>query len=282
MNKLTIFGAGGMLGYAVEEYFGRHGYNVNPIYRSDFDIGTDSHDRLRDLLRNTDVVINCAGVIKPRIAANSTEEVIRINSVFPNNLAKVCNEANILCFHITTDCVYSGKKGNYDELALVDAEDLYGLSKSGGDSADCMVLRTSIIGEEKGNNRSLLEWVRSQAGNEVNGFTNHSWNGVTTLYLAECIEYIVNNNLYRKGIFHIYSPKAVNKYELLQILDKVYELRLNIKPIEANNFCDRSLFSNQVMSSIVCRKTIEEQVFEMKEFFETVSVDIPNQELQMI
>ena len=273
MNKIIVFGANGMLGYAVSEYFGRKDYDVVKLSRNEFDIANDSHDQLSNLVDGAYAVINCAGVIKPRIKDMSIEDVLTVNSIFPRNLAKACKAVDVKCFHITTDCVYTGNKGKYSETDMFDADDLYGLSKSGGDAAECMVLRTSIIGEEKGQSRSLLEWAKSQAGKEVNGFTNHRWNGVTTLYLAEVIESIVSNNLYQRGLFHIHSPNTVDKYELLQILDKGYQLDLEITPVEANSFCDRSLTSNKDLSSIVCRKTIEEQVFEMKEFFNRNKVE---------
>jgi dTDP-4-dehydrorhamnose reductase len=233
--------------------------------------------KLEIFLDDADVVINCAGVIKPTIAKNSIEDVLKINSMFPRNLAKFCNRKGIKCFHITTDCVYTGRKGNYDESDYFDAGDLYGLSKNAGENKDCMTLRTSIIGEEKGQSRSLLEWAKSQAGKEVNGFTNHKWNGVTTLYLAEVIETILLNNLYQKGIFHIHSPNTVNKYELLQIFNDVYDLNLKINPVEAEEAVNRSLSSLYELTSKVCTRTLGEQIAAMREFF---NAGIPATELK--
>lgn len=267
MRKIMVIGSTGMLGYAVSSYFKSKGYEVIEISRNQYDIANDPMSKFENYLNGVDVVINCAGVIKPTIAKNTIENVLKINSLFPRNVAKLCDRKGIKCFHITTDCVYSGKKGNYTEEDYFDADDLYGLSKNAGETKDCMVLRTSIIGEEKGNNRSLLEWAKSQAGKEVNGFTNHLWNGVTTLYLAEIIETILIKNLYQKGIFHIYSPNTVNKYELLEIFNKVYNLNLRINPVEAKEAVDRSLISIYPLSSQIVNKNIENQVKEMREFF---------------
>lgn len=268
MNTIAVIGSTGMLGYAVSEYYESKKYTVKKISRKEFDIAQDEISCLEELLKNADVVINCAGVIKPMIAKNTSEDVIKINSIFPRNLANLCSKKNIKCFHITTDCVYSGKKGNYDEKDYFDAEDLYGLSKNAGENKDCMVLRTSIIGEEKGQSRSLLEWAKSQAGKEVNGFTNHRWNGVTTLYLAEVIKNILRDNLYQKGLFHIHSPNTVNKYELLQLFDKTYELNYSrINAEIAADAIDRSLHTIYPLSSKVCIKTLEQQIREMREFF---------------
>jgi len=269
MNKILVIGAGGMLGYAVSEYFEKKGFEVKELRRNEFDIANDSLEKLDLFVEGCDIVINCAGVIKPRIEEMSIEDVLKVNSVFPKNLARLCKSKKIKCIHITTDCVYSGEKGAYDEDDYFDAEDVYGMTKLAGENSnDCMILRTSIIGEEKNQSRSLLEWALGQKGKEVNGFTNHLWNGVTTVYLAEVIENIVNNQFYQEGLFHIHSPNTVDKYELLQIFNKVYDLELNINATEGGLAVDRSMSSKYDLSSKVATKTISEQVNEMRAFFE--------------
>ncbi len=275
MNKFGVIGAGGMLGYAVSNYFLSKGEDVVAISRNEFDIVKDPINKLESLKAECSVVINCAGVIKPQIAKNSIEDVLRVNSIFPKNLALLCNKMNILCFHITTDCVYTGTKGSYNENDSFDADDLYGMTKNAGEAGRCMVLRTSIIGEEKGQSRSLIEWARSQRGKKVNGFVNHFWNGVTTVHLAEVIEKILDQYLYNDGIYHIHSPNPVSKKELLEILNGVYELNLDISPTEASQFCDRTLGSKYSLSKMLCVKPIHLQVAEMKEFFETVQTPVP-------
>ncbi|NMB81248.1 MAG: SDR family oxidoreductase [Ignavibacteria bacterium] len=273
MEKIMVIGASGMLGYAVSSYFKTNDYDVVEITRAQFDIANDPIKKLELYMEGVGVVINCAGVIKPTIQNNTLENVLKINSIFPRNLAKLCNRLEIKCFHITTDCVYTGKKGKYSEDDYFDADDLYGLSKNAGENKDCMTLRTSIIGEENGNSRSLLEWAKSQAGKEVNGFTNHLWNGVTTLYLAEVIETILTNNLYEKGLFHIHSPNTVNKYELLQIFNREYELNLKINAVEAKESVDRRLSTLYNLSSVVCTKLIQNQVEEMRRFFSLLRIE---------
>ena len=265
--KVTVFGANGMLGYAVSEYFTSQGEDVIRVSRQDFDIANQPHNEIKQFLKDSDVAINCAGVIKPRIKDMSVEDVLTVNSLFPKNFARICNDMKIKSFHITTDCVYTGMKGNYSEHDLFDADDLYGLSKSGGDFAEAMVLRTSIIGEELNKNRSLLEWAKNQKGKEVFGFTNHWWNGVTTLQLSKIIKKIISDDLYRKGLFHISSPDYVTKLELLQIFNDVYDLNLTINPKKADKAVDRRLTSVCDLSEKVSDLTISEQVKEMKEFF---------------
>lgn len=270
MKNVLVLGSTGMLGYAVSKYFEEKEYNVTKISRKEFDIAKDPISKFKGFLENTDAVINCAGVIKPRIDQMSIEDVLKVNSIFPKNLAKLCKSKDIKCIHITTDCVYSGEKGSYNENDYFDADDVYGMTKlAGEDGENCMVLRTSIIGEEENQSRSLLEWAISQKNKEVNGFTNHLWNGVTTVYLAEIIEKIITSNLYTEGVYHIHSPNCIDKYELLQIFDKVYDLGLIINATEGGTSVDRSMSSISNLTEKVVTKDISKQVDSMKEFFRT-------------
>ena len=270
---VAVVGAGGMLGYAVAEYFGRTGAPVIAVGRQQFDIARDPIAKLERLVGPAGSIINCAGVIKPMIARTSVEDVLRVNTVFPHNLAQLGLRLDKPVFHVTTDCVYSGSRGGYDESDLFDADDLYGLSKNGGDFANAMVLRTSIIGEERGTGRSLLEWARSQRGQAVSGFLNHRWNGVTTLHLAEVVHRIVEEGLYRRGLFHVYSPAVVTKFELLDLINQVYGLNLTIRPVEAPSACDRSLASRHDLSRRLCVKSLRQQLDDMRQFFAAPAAD---------
>lgn len=267
MKNILILGANGMLGYGASEYFKRRGYNLTKLSRKDFDVIKSDIEDLTKFVQNADLVINCIGVIKPMISKNSDLDVIKINGVFPRNIAKLCKKLNVKMIHVATDCVYSGKKGNYTESDYFDADDLYGISKICGDFSECMVLRTSLIGPEKDAQRSLLEWAFRQKGKAVNGFTNHKWNGVSTIYFAEIIDNIIKNNLYKEGLFHIGSPNIVTKYELLKIFNDVFNLNMTITAVESSVFCDRSLNSVYKLSGKVSKKTIEQQVSELKLFF---------------
>lgn len=266
MKNIIVLGSGGMLGYGVSSYFSKQGYNVTGLQRKDFDAAKQDVTALGKYLE-TDLVINCIGIIKPMIDKNTPIDVLKVNSVFPVNLALLCRSKNVKLIHVATDCVFSGKTGKYIETDFFDADDLYGISKNGGDRAECMVLRTSFVGPENGRSRSLLEWAFSQKGKSVNGFTNHRWNGVSSLYFAEIIEKIVKDNLYEEGIHHIYSPDTVTKYELLQIFDRVFNLGLKISPTEASEKCDRSLSSIHKLSSKIVTETIESQMAGLKKFF---------------
>jgi len=268
--KILVIGNKGMLGIAVYSYFKSKSYDVIGVSRNEFDIAKDDISKILPLITQSDIVINCSGVIKPRIKDMSIEDVIKINSIFPRNLGKICKDLGRFSVHITTDCVYSGITGPYDERSLFDSTDLYGMSKNAGeDPATMLVLRTSIIGEERGQSRSLLEWAKSQAGKTVNGYTNHLWNGITTLQFAKCIERIINNNIFKwHDLHHIFSPSDVTKDQLLQIMSDVYNLNLTINKVTAPESCDRRLRT----ISAYCRELdipeLSKQLEELKIFFE--------------
>ncbi|MBL7554344.1 MAG: SDR family oxidoreductase [Bdellovibrionaceae bacterium] len=271
--KVTVIGANGMLGYAVSEYFKNTGHDVQALTRSTFDIANDTFNKFEKLVtaHNSDVVINCAGVIKPMIAKTKIEDVLKVNSVFPHNLGKFAVASKLKIFHITTDCVYSGLKGKYDETDMYDATDVYGMSKNAGEPTNLMTLRTSIIGEEKGEGRSLLAWAISQKGKEVNGFTNHSWNGVTTVKLAQAIDDIIKTNQYTPGLFHMHSPDSPTKLELLKMFNETYELNLKINATEAKDLCDRTMTTKHKFASTFIKESIPEQIKMMRKFFMEVN-----------
>lgn len=283
--KIAVLGSNGMLGHAVALYFKRQGWTVVYVTHEKYDVIKTSITTLEGILsgHNVDAVVNCIGVTKPTIDDYDYREVMVINGLFPILLAKYCTKQKIKCFHITTDCVFSGKVGNYTENdfpEMFPEIDLYGISKGMGDyaSVDCMVLRTSIIGEEKIHKRHLLSWAIENKGKTVQGYTNHFWNGVTTTYLAERIHEILDPDkygIYRKGIYHIHSPNAVSKKELLELIDATYDLDLTIEPFEHEIKCDRTLRTRADHADVRFRRDFEQydkpldlQLKEMKEFFD--------------
>lgn len=269
--KVFIFGSNGMLGNYVKSYLIYHKYIVVPFTRSDYDLSVLSIDTLKSFLLNkkiekNDVVINCAGVIPQ--SSNQRDLNSRcyfgINSIFPIILSMICNEYNVKMIHITTDCVFTGDKGNYDEKSIPDELNDYGLSKSLGELCKATIIRTSIIGEEIKNKRSLLEWVKSNANKKINGYMNHWWNGITCLQLAKIIEEIIKNNLYWHGTTHIFSPRNVSKYELISMINKIYELNITINQISTKNKSDKTMITNY--EQIFNIPDIYNQIEEMKNF----------------
>lgn len=224
-----ILGANGMLGSYATKYLSLlPNINVTPITRNQFDVLRDSLSVLS--LRKIDVVINCIGTIKPLVEDIGVENTTMINAIFPHRLAKYCNTLGIQLIHITTDCVFSGAEGYYTELSPHDPLDVYGKTKSLGEPRDAMVIRTSIIGEELNNNRSLIEWVKSSNNKTVSGYTNHTWNGVTCLELSKFIGNRISNNNYWIGTRHLFSPTTVTKLELVTMIADAFHLNINVTP----------------------------------------------------
>lgn len=269
MKKIVVLGSTGMLGNAVGKYFLSQPdkYQTYLSYRNkDVSYGKNKFkfDPLVDSLNKipkADFIINCIGVTKPNIDKNKVHSII-INSLFPWQLADHAQKTKAKLIHITTDCVFSGKGGNYHENSEHDALDFYGKSKSLGEPNKTMVLRTSIIGEEIHNHANLLAWVKSMAGKDINGFTNHLWNGITTNQYAKLCEKIINNNMYEPGIFHIFSNR-VNKFKLLQLLDKKFNLRLKIKKYQTDVAINRILATTKDLQSKLEIPTIEKMIKEI-------------------
>lgn len=278
--KIVVLGATGMLGHAVAEYMALV-YGEENIVRSarsrityadmdrnrretwiQFDASDPGKYYLHKIPQDTDYVINCIGIIKPFIETTGIVRTLQVNSVFPHQLANYCNDHGIRLIHITTDCVYSGQDGSYVEDDPHDVTDVYGRTKSLGEPIkDAMVLRTSIIGREIHKQASLVAWVQSQSGQTVNGFCNHYWNGVTTKTYAECCRQIIDNDWWKKGLYHIFSPTAVTKQHLVQMISDALELGVTVNLTNAAVACDRTLSTNE---TLCCSLRIPELAEQMK------------------
>jgi dTDP-4-dehydrorhamnose reductase len=191
-----------------------------------------------------DVVINCVGIIKQLPIASQPLPSIAINSLFPHQLAELCGRVGARMIHISTDCVFSGKKGNYRETDRSDAEDLYGKSKFLGEVVypHCVTLRTSIIGHELKGNYGLVEWFLRQKG-KVKGFTGAIYTGFPTVEMARIIGEYVIPKLELSGLYHV-SADPISKYELLKIVAPMYNKTIEIEADETFK-CERSLDSTR-------------------------------------
>lgn len=243
--KIFVLGHTGMLGRYVYAHFQRTGYDVIGLTRKEIDV-SQPDPPIRSVFARygatpKDVVINCMGTIKSVVDNHGTLKTIRVNSIFPYLLANVCEEKDYHLIHITTDCVFSGNDGNYTEESPHDCIDVYGKTKSLGEPPNSTVIRTSIIGEEFGTSRSLIEWVKSQNGKMVQGYVNHRWNGLTCHQTAKVFEDIVKNKKYWKGVRHIYTPEAVTKCDLVKSIAHVHGLNIEVNPVDGPTYCDRTL-----------------------------------------
>ena len=207
-------------------------------------------DKVSDLIKKTnpEFIINCIGIIKPRIDQTSTisiENAIKVNSLFPYELERAADDINAKVIQIATDCVFSGNIGSYDESANQDAVDVYGKTKSLGEvnSSTFLNLRCSIIGLEFERSTSLLEWVKNQPKNaKIDGYTNHDWNGITTLQFAKIVFGIIQNNDFRSGSLHVIPNGHVSKFELVHMIStKFHRSDIEIRPTSAENYVNRTL-----------------------------------------
>jgi dTDP-4-dehydrorhamnose reductase len=267
--KILILGSSGMLGKYVSTYFKSKYDNVLSASRLDFEVNVSTNNQsiekfLKDKnITENDVVINCIGLIKPQVDKYGSTLSIVVNSLFPNLLADECAKIKAKMIHITTDCVFSGKKGNYLETDTHDVSDTYGRTKSLGEPNSCTVIRTSIIGEEVGQKRSLVEWIKSNSNKEINGFDDHFWNGLTCLQVAKVIDQIIKEDNFWIGVRHVFSNK-VDKYELLNIVNEIYNLNIKINKKTSGNYCDRSMGSNFLNNFDI--PDLRKQIQEMKDF----------------
>lgn len=228
MQGLSVFvlGAGGMLGTAVLQQLRTAGHRVRAIDRPQFDVLSDPVTSLD--LADTDFCINAVGLIN-RHAQAEPADFYQLNSLWPRLLADHCQAKSVRLIHISTDCVYDGRRGQYTEDDAPTATDLYGRSKALGEPRNCMVLRTSIIGPERNNHYSLLNWFLAQS--RCQGYRNHLWNGVTTIQLSRVIDRIMRNDLHAHCLRHVFSDD-VTKLELLQLMREAYALEVEITPAD--------------------------------------------------
>jgi dTDP-4-dehydrorhamnose reductase len=257
-TTVLVLGASGMLGNAVLRFFaaspgyavvgtGRSASSLNLIPHalrgriiSGVDAGND--EQLAELFARArpDVVVNCVGLVKQLAEASDPLAAIPINSLLPHRLVRLCSRSDARLIHVSTDCVFSGAKGNYRESDVPDASDMYGRSKLLGEVDDkvAVTLRTSIIGPELGQPHGLLGWVISQRG-RVKGFTRAIFSGLPTVELARVMRDFVLPNPDIQGVYHV-AAEPISKHDLLSLIARVYDLPIEIEPDGALAI-DRSL-----------------------------------------
>ena len=189
-------------------------------------------------------VVNCVGVVKQRDEAKDPLQSIRVNSLFPHELATLCRVAGARLIHISTDCVFSGQKGNYREDDCPDPVDLYGQTKLLGEvtATGAITLRTSIIGLELGRRESLVEWFLAQHGT-ANGWTRALYSGVTTFELARVVTRLLEDFSQLDGLWHV-SAEPVDKFSLLSRLRNILDHDIEIVP-DSRVTIDRTLDSTR-------------------------------------
>ena len=230
--KVLILGSTGMLGHILSDYLTKlNKYDIYNLSRSNrnqnklFLCDVTNQKNLIKIINeiSPEIVINCIGILNED-ANENPKKANFLNSIFPNFLIEISKNLKFKLVHISTDCVFSGLTGSYNEYSVKDAKDVYGKTKSKGefDLKQHLTLRTSFIGPDLNKNgKGLFQWIMQQSG-KVHGFSDVIWTGVTSLELSKAIDYAISNNI--DGIWNLTNEKPISKYDLLKKIIKEFEL----------------------------------------------------------
>jgi dTDP-4-dehydrorhamnose reductase len=260
--RILILGGDGMLGHQLLRHFkmahdvrvtlrlGPEAYDAYCLFDQKtafYGIDARQADTLLQIIASfrPEAVVNAIGIVKQRSEAKEVIPSLEINSLLPHRLAQACRPIGARLVHLSTDCVFTGRKGHYRETDVPDAEDLYGRTKLLGEVSEphCITLRTSMIGPELSRKSGLLEWFLSQKGQTVKGFTKAIFSGFPTVELARIIEQVLLKAPSLHGIYHVAS-EAISKYDLLTLIRDRLHLPVTIER-DSTFECDRSLDASQ-------------------------------------
>lgn len=263
--KILILGADGMIGHKMAQSLIHFDLYLNSRSHSNylqehFPNSTLSNfdflnQNIEDLLEKTspDYIINAVGITIRR-GASDNEQTNLINSQLPKKINFWCKENQKKQIHFSTDCVFSGDKGNYNDLDSPDAKDYYGKSKGKGElnSNSTLTIRSSMIGREIYNKTELLEWVISNKNNKIKGFDNAIYSGVTTVWMSKTVNEIIKNYPDLCGIYNISSP-SISKYELITKINTYFKLNIEIES-DSSYYSNKSLNSDKFFSETNFKK----------------------------
>lgn len=251
-KKVVVLGSTGMAGHMIAHYMEEQGFAVYRVSRSEKKSNTSRKIDVANIEQviqfidevGADVVINCVGLLQKR-CEERVDLAVLINSYMPHCLEYHYKESMVKIIHLSTDCVFSGERGNYRESDIPDGKTFYDRTKSLGEinNNKDLTFRMSIIGPDiDENGTGLLSWFMKQSGT-INGYTNAIWNGVTTLELAEAIVKAIEFNLV--GLYHLVPDGNINKYDLLLLVQKIFK-KTNIKIVEDGSLSvDKSLINSR-------------------------------------
>ena len=270
--KILVLGASGMAGHTVTLYFKEQGYEVHALARKPFPyckwIQGDAFDieNLKAIVTTGryDVVINCIGLLN-QFAESAPEKAIYINSYLPHLIVSWLKDTSTRFIQMSTDCVFAGNTGPYDEDSFPDGKSYYDRTKALGEVNDekNLTFRNSIIGPDINENGiGLFHWFMQQNGS-INGFTKAIWTGVTTLTLAKAMECAIQTDL--SGLYNLVNTDSINKYALLCLFNRYFrndDLTINQSDklvLDKTLLCKRTDFDFVVPS-------YEQMIIEMKEW----------------
>jgi len=260
--KILIFGGGGMLGHKLVQVLKKN-FEVWTTLRSSFEtyekfnlydknktlekVNVTNVEDIEKVIESIkpEVIINAIGIIKQLPKSKDLIDTLTVNSIFPHRLAELSKKNKAYLLNISTDCVFSGTKGNYTEEDIPDALDLYGKSKNLGEVTDnnCLTIRTSIIGRELLTRHSLVEWFLNNRKKKVKGYVNAIFSGFPTVVLAQLISDIITKKNRLEGLFHV-SSEPIDKFTLLKLVKEKFKVDVEIERFEEFKI-DRSLNSDK-------------------------------------
>lgn len=272
--KLLILGGTGMAGHTISIYFKEAGHDVTAFTRRKIDycqniIGDITDFKaLKEIILSTeyDAIINAVGILN-QDAEDSKSSAVLINSYLPHFLSDITKNRKTKIIHMSTDCVFSGKEGNYSESSFKDGETFYDRSKALGeiDNSKDLTFRNSIIGPDMSENGiGLFNWFMKQEGT-INGFTKAIWTGVTTITLAKAMEKALEENV--TGLYNLVNNEVISKYELLNLFNT--HLKNNtVRILESDKVSlNKSLVNTRTDFSFEV-PSYKDMVIEMKEWIE--------------
>jgi len=257
--RLLVLGAAGMLGHRIcrlliERFeiwgtfhnhdmdYRRYGIlspecSIAGVDAQDFSTVSSAIEKVKP-----DAIVNCIGIVKQRDESKQAIPSIHVNALFPHQLADLCVERGVRMVQISTDCVFSGSRGNYSEIDVPDPVDLYGRTKLLGElnQPGCLTLRTSIIGWQLNTFSGLLSWFALQRNKHIKGYRKAVYSGFSTAVLAQLIGDILQTRPDLNGIYQVAS-EPISKFDLLVMLRNILGWNDIVIDPDDQFFCDRSL-----------------------------------------
>jgi len=242
--RILVLGAGGLIGHTLLTELSRRFGDVHATLRTASDhpllsgenvhsgIDIRNEPRLLELISDLrpEIVINCVGITKRKPAIEDLEQAIAVNALFPHRLAHWAKKDKYRVLHFSTDCVFDGAEGPYSLDSNTTGRDIYGKTKALGEirNPHTLTIRSSFIGRELTGKSELLEWVLSMRGKSIRGFDKAWYSGVSTLEMSRVVGDVIEHHPDLGGLVQLATVNPINKYELIQLIDKAFSLELDV------------------------------------------------------
>lgn len=248
--NIVVLGATGLIGHKLYQSLGQAGHNVSGFIHGQLEEFSDigflrngdiveqvdvlNFDTLAQEIqaRKADVVLNCVGITKRKPEVQDPLLAIGVNSLFPHRLVELARSQGFRVIHFSTDCVFNGETGNYREDSITTGEDAYGKTKALGELryTESLTIRSSFIGRELAGKTELLEWLIAQDGTTIKGFTEAYYSGVSTIFMANVVQNIIENFPDLSDLHQLATPEPISKYDLLCNARDAFGLDVEIIP----------------------------------------------------